>query len=165
MPAKSPAVTDDVADFAVGIGKYIRAHRKSLQVSATTAAQAAGMSRVTWYRLEKGNPSVTMGAYLSAVNVLGLELKIVPSSDLNHKSFPDIHDGEDFIPVYINLAEYPQLKQLAWQVHGVDKLRPKEALDIYERNWRHLDLRAMEERERRLVEALRLVFRDEARDV
>ena len=85
MPSKSPAITDDVANCAVVIGKHIRAHRKSLRVSATTAAQAAGMSRVTWYRLEKGEPSVTMGAYLSAMNVLGLEFKTVS------------YDVEDFI--------------------------------------------------------------------
>ena len=165
MPAKSPAITDDVADLAVVMGKRIRAQRKSLRVSATTAAQAAGMSRVTWYRLENGNPSVTMGAYLSAINVLGLECKVVLSTASNHISPPDIPAGENFIPVHIDLAEYPQLKQLAWQVHGVDKLRPKEALDIYERNWRHLDLNTMEERERHLVNALRLIFADEVSDV
>ena len=165
MPSKSPAITKDVADLAIILGKHIRGHRKSMRVSATTAAQAAGMSRVTWYRLEKGNPSVTMGAYLSAINVLGLEFKAVQPADSNHISSPDITDKKDFIPVYIDLAEYPQLKQLAWQVHGIDKLRPKEALDIYERNWRHLDLKTMEQHERHLVDALRLVFADEVRDV
>ena len=165
MPAKSPAITDDVADLAVVIGKRIRANRKSLRVSATTAAQAAGMSRVTWYRLEKGNPSVTMGAYLSAINVLGLEFKVVPPAASNQISSPDSSGREDYIPVHIDLAEYPQLKQLAWQVHGVDKLLPKEALDIYERNWRHLDLNAMEEHERHLVDALRLIFTDKVSDV
>lgn len=165
MPAKSPVITEDVADLAVVIGKHIRAHRKSLCVSATTAAQAAGMSRVTWYRLEKGNPSVTMGAYLSAINVLGLEFKIVSPAVSEQTSYPDISDRENFIPVHIDLAEYPQLKQLAWQVHGVDKLLPKEALDIYERNWRHLDLKAMDEHERHLVNALRLIFAGEISDV
>jgi len=35
--------------------------RKALRVSATVAAEAAGMSRVTLHRIEKGEPSVTMG--------------------------------------------------------------------------------------------------------
>ncbi|MCK5682072.1 hypothetical protein KAI46_14810 [bacterium] len=69
------------------------------------------------------------------------------------------------MPVYIDLAVYPQLKQLAWQVHGVDKLSPREALNIYERNWRHLDLEAMEAHERSLLDALRLVFTHEVSDV
>jgi transcriptional regulator with XRE-family HTH domain len=36
---------------------------KALKVSATTAAEAAGMSRMTLHRIERGEPSVTMGAY------------------------------------------------------------------------------------------------------
>lgn len=165
MPAKSPIITDEVARQAIVIGERIRAYRKSLRVSVIAAAQAAGMSRITWYRLEKGEPSVTMGAYLSAMNVLGLEFKTVLSSASNSVISPDDHGGEAWIPVYIDLAQYPQLKQLAWQVHGIDKLSPREALNIYERNWRHLDLEAMEGHERSLLDALRLVFINEDRDV
>ena len=165
MPAKSPEITDEVAKHAIVIGAHIRAYRKSLRVSVVAAAQAAGMSRITWYRLEKGEPSVTMGAYLSAMNVLGLEFKAVLSSASNSEISPDDHGGEGWIPVNIDLAEYPQLKQLAWQVHGVDKLSPREALNIYERNWRHLDLEVMEAHERSLLDALRLVFTNEVRDV
>lgn len=166
MPSKSPTITDDVAKQAIIIGKHIRDHRKSLRVSATSAAQAAGMSRITWYRLEKGEPSVTMGAYLSAMDVLGLEFKAVSPSLSDTALYPDdAHNNEGWVPVIVDLAEYPQLKQLAWQVHGVDKLSPREALDIYERNWRHLDLEAMEPQERCLVDALRLVFTDGAHDV
>ncbi len=164
MPAKSPAITDDVADHAVAIGKQIRDHRKSLRVSATTAAQAAGMSRVTWYRLEKGEPSVTMGAYLSAINVLGLEVRIVSPSISDPLSSVTV-ENKNWIPVQIDLEDFPQLKQLAWQVHGVDKLSPREALGIYERNWRHLELESMEPHERRLIDALRQVFAHEAHNV
>ena len=49
MPAKSPVITDEVAKHAIVIGEHIRAYRKSLHVSVIAAAQAAGMSRVTWY--------------------------------------------------------------------------------------------------------------------
>ena len=35
------------------VGQQIRAHRKLLRVSATSAAQAAGMSRMTLYRQMK----------------------------------------------------------------------------------------------------------------
>lgn len=41
----------------------------------------------------------------------------------------------------------PQLKRLAWQVHGAETLRPAEALDIYERNWRHVDKAALQAHE------------------
>ncbi|HEY0817804.1 MAG TPA: helix-turn-helix domain-containing protein, partial [Rhizobacter sp.] len=76
MPARAP--TPDLAAAArlgtLGLG--IRARRKALGVSAQAAAAAAGMSRVTWHRIEGGEPSVTMGAYLNALGALGLELQV-----------------------------------------------------------------------------------------
>ncbi|MGH8034803.1 MAG: helix-turn-helix domain-containing protein, partial [Lysobacterales bacterium] len=66
MPAHTPAITNATAERLTKLGKQIRAHRKSLRINATTAAEAAGMSRVTLYRVESGEPSVTMGAYLNA---------------------------------------------------------------------------------------------------
>jgi hypothetical protein len=65
-------------------------------------------------------------------------------------------DRKGLIPARIRLADYPELKQLAWQVHGTDELTPVEALSIYERNWRHVDVQNLEPRERDLVDALRL---------
>lgn len=162
MPAKLSTISEAVANRAMDVGKQIRDHRKALGVSATTAAEAAGMSRVTWYRIEKGVTSVTMGACLNALAVLGLELKITTPSVREHDNDSDHLDA---IPVCIAFADYPQLKQLAWQVHGVDTLSPREALSIYERSWRHLDLEALEPHERHLIDALRLVFSGDMRDV
>lgn len=158
MPAQTPVITEVVATKLGALGQQIRAHRKALRVSATTAAQAAGMSRVTFHRIENGEASVTMGAYLNAMAALGLDFGIFapPTSDAGDKA----HNAKDWIPVRIRLADYPQLKRLAWQVHGTDELTPREALGIYERNARHLDPDAMEQRERYLVDALRLAFKE-----
>jgi len=120
---------------------------------------------VTWHRLEKGEPSVTLGAYLSALSVLGLDFKLVSPATDSQVSERNKHGEEGWLPARVALADYPQLKQLAWQVHGVNELTPKEALGVYERNWRHLDLAAIEPHERRLIEALRLAFEYEDRDV
>lgn len=48
------------------IGRHIRAHRRALRISAIATAEAAGISRVTLHRIEKGEPSVNAGAYASA---------------------------------------------------------------------------------------------------
>ena len=152
MPTPTPVVTAAVAEKLAALGQQIRAHRKALRVNATAAAQAAGMSRVTLLRIENGEPSVTMGAYLNVMAALGLDFGLVTPSATKDE------ERKDWIPVRIRLADYPQLKQLAWQVHGSDELTPAEALGIYERNWRHLDLQAMEPRERQLIEALRLAL-------
>jgi hypothetical protein len=50
------------------------------------------------------------------------------------------------------------LKQLAWQLPGVEDVSPKEALDLYERNWRHVDIRRLSPEEASLVRALAQAF-------
>ena len=102
------------------LGAQIRARRKALGVSATVTAEAAALSRVTLHRIEKGTPSVAMGAWANVCAALGMAL--------------------------------------AWQVQGTDWLAPLEAHGIYERNARHLDSAALDERERTLMEALRTAF-------
>ena len=163
MPSMSPEITADVAERLVELGKRIRARRKSLRVSAVAAAESAGMSRVTLHRIERGEPSVTMGAWLNAVTALGMNLSLDSrSASLSNAAS---EDKPGWLPVRINLENYPQLKQLAWQVQGTGELKPAEALGIYERNWRHVDVAALEPQERNLIDALRRVFGDAQDDV
>lgn len=150
MPAEAPLTARTAALKLVELGKHIRAFRKTLRISATAAAEAAHMSRVTLFRVEKGEPSVTIGAYLNVMEALGLDFGVIDSAG---ERDPDLHNG--WIPVHIRLSDYPQLKQLAWQVGGTGELTPMEALNIYERNWRHMEPQALEPRERLLIEALR----------
>ncbi len=152
MPAKSPNISRKATDKLVALGNRIRAQRKEMQITATTLAEAAGMSRVTLHRIENGEASVTMGAYLNATTALGLDFGIIENVDSGLA--PDDRNG--LIPVRIHLADYPQLKKLAWQVQGVDALTPTEALSIYKRNWRHLDVNALEPHEQQLIDALQL---------
>lgn len=156
MPAKPPIIASNTAAHLIAIGQQIRAHRKALRISSTTTAEAAGMSRVTLHRIEKGEPAVTMGGYINTMAVLGLDFRLVtPAESLeSHRAV----DHEGWLPARIHLKDYPQLKQLAWQVQGSDTLSPKEALDIYERNWRHLDEQALGVHEQQLIDALRLAF-------
>ena len=155
MPARAPSPTEDVVDRLSTLGRQIRAHRKALRISATTAAEAAGMSRVTLHRIEGGEPSVMMGAYLNVMAALGLEFGTnAPAPAVAAEPQAD-HVNPGRVPARIRLADYPQLKRVAWHVHGISELTPDEALGIYERNERHLDLRAMEPAERRLLHALR----------
>lgn len=154
MPAPAPPIPPTVADRLAILGQEIRAQRKALKVNATAAAQAAGMSRVTLYRIEHGEPSVTIGAYLNVLAALGLDFGILAPPKVERA----ITDRKGWIPARIRLDEYPQLKQLAWQVHGTDTLTPAEALSIYTRNRRHIDERAMAPRERELVQALHLAL-------
>lgn len=158
MPARHPVIANTAADQLAVLGRQIRAHRKALRISMAAAAEAAGMSRVTLHRIENGEPSVTMGAYLNTIAALGLDMGIIAPAN-KASEVPDA-DREGWIPARIRLGDYPQLKQIAWQVHGTDALTPVEALSIYERNWRHVDVAALETRERQLIDALRLGLGD-----
>lgn len=144
MPAKAPPVPPNVAAQLAALGERIRAQRERQKVTATDAAEAAGMSRVTLHRVERGEPSVTMGAYLSAMSAVGLSLELREPDAVFTPA----------LPVVVQLDDYPALKQLAWQLPGVTELSPEQALDLYERNWRHLDRDALTPRERRLIQAL-----------
>jgi transcriptional regulator with XRE-family HTH domain len=163
MPAKPPESSPAAAEKLVELGQLIRAQRKSLRVSGVAAAESAGMSRVTLHRIERGEPSVTMGAYLNAIAALGMEL-VITNRPASIAKVED-QDGLASIPVRIDLEAYPQLKQLAWQVHGTNTLKPAEAFGIYERNWRHVDTSALEPQERQLIDALRLAFGGESHEL
>jgi transcriptional regulator with XRE-family HTH domain len=158
MPAKAPPNPALVAEQLAALGVQIRAQRKALRVSATALAEAAGMSRVSVHRIEQGEPSVTMGAYLNVLAALGMTFSATVAGDEPAENRAD--DKAGWLPARVRLADFPALKQLAWQVQGTDELTPREALGIYERNWRHVDEAALLPRERNLIDALRLAFAD-----
>lgn len=144
MPSASPPVSEGQAEQLGRLGEHLRAARRQQKVSATAAAEAAGMSRVTWHRIERGEASVTMGAWLAAAEVLGLRFDWVdPAATVT------LPLGEK-----VALADYPQLRQLAWQTPDLQELTPQEALALYERNWRHVDRQALTLREIALIHAL-----------
>lgn len=162
MPSKPPPPTQAAESRLKALGEQIRAHRKALRVSATRAAEAAGMSRVTLHRIERGEPAVTIGAVLNALAALGLEIGPVRPAGA---AVAPAEEAAGWIPARVRLADYPQLRRLAWQVHGTDALTPAEALGYYERNARHFDEAALEPQERRLIEGLRLALGPRRDDV
>lgn len=71
---------------------------------------------------------------------------------------PRAPETAEALPAVVRVGDYPALAQLAWQRSDDAILTPREALDLYERNWRHLDLDSMEPAEqvflRRLVDQI-----------
>ena len=149
MPAAPPAISAADQQRLVRLGERLREARKRQNVSATAAAEAAGLSRVTLHRIEHGEPTVTIGAWAAVASALGLELDIVGDT-----AAPPAAP----LPDRIRLADYPQLRQLAWQLEGVTELTPREALDLYERNWRHVDRASLSTNEVALIKALARTF-------
>ena len=108
------------------------------------------MSRVTLHRIERGEASVTMGAYANLMQALGLEFSAAPAGSATAQD----RASNTAVPSSIKVADYPQLARLAWNLKNTTELTPIEALGLYERNWRHLDEQAMAPRERALLNGL-----------
>ncbi len=154
MPAASPTVGVTERAALTALAARLRAERLELGVSMTSTAEAAGISRVTLHRIEHGEPSVTMGAYLSVASALGLELRAAEAR-ARPATPPECDTGTAAIDSdSVDIRAYPQLRQLAWHLGDSVSLTPREALSLYERNWRHVDTTAMDSRERALVEHL-----------
>ncbi len=154
MPASSPFNGSQLKKILRHLGQQIHTRRKGLKISAVTTAEAAGISRMTLNRIEHGEASVTMGAYLNVISVLGLELELLDST--LHKKLKPVPAAK--LTNKISISDYPQLKRLAWQLKSQKELSLQEALDLYERNWRHVDLNKMNSQERELIQALLTTF-------
>lgn len=147
MQAEAQPKTEAPQAMLATLGGRIRARRKSLRVSATAVAEAAGLSRVTLHRIERGEPSVAMGLYVNAITALGLALELSdPQAGRTSEAAA--------LPERLRIGDLPQLQRLAWQLNRATELTPKEALDLYERNWRHVDTAAMTAQERALLDTL-----------
>jgi transcriptional regulator with XRE-family HTH domain len=124
------------------LGARVRERRKALGVTAVACAEAAGVSRVTLHRIETGNPSVTIGAYINVAAALGLHL-VIPILD------PPAAQTRS-----VTVGDYPGLRTLAWQTDAGTTVTEAEALNLYERGWRHLDQETLTDREKAFVQHL-----------
>lgn len=55
------------------LGENIKLARKRRKLTMLQVAERANINRTTLYQIEKGNPSVSMGAYFNTLRVLGLQ--------------------------------------------------------------------------------------------
>ena len=135
------------------LAQILRQRRKAMGVTLQNAAAAAGMSRDTWYRMERGELTVTLAAWFNALAALGLRFGVGLDSPASQALI-----GADTLPLAIPLADFPQLAALSWQLDVRTVLTPREAFDVYERNARHLNVAALSPKEKALIDALRTVF-------
>ena len=155
MKKKIEKISDDAVSQLADIGQLIMQHRKSFKITANAAAETAGIYRVTLHRIEKGEPTVSMGAYLNVISALDLNLHLSAKTDIGNTANAG---SVGKLPVRLSLSDYPQLKELAWHVQGVNELSLVEAHSIYERNKRFLDTENLSDSEQELIELLGVAF-------
>jgi transcriptional regulator with XRE-family HTH domain len=136
--------TNETAMGLFALGATLRETRKAQKVSAVALSEAAGLSRVTLHRIERGEPGVAIGSLCAVAAALGLRLGLAPVAT----------EALTALPENIPLDAYPVLRQLAWQIPGVTELEPSAALALYERNWRHVDPDALSPKESVLISQL-----------
>lgn len=66
------------------LGKDISDARRRRRIAVKLMSERAGFSRVTLSKIEKGDPSVSMGSYASALFVLGMSDRLAQVADASH---------------------------------------------------------------------------------
>ena len=70
------------------MGENIKLARKRRKLTVMQVAERAGIDRTTLYYIEKGIPSVSLGAYFNVFRVLGLQddfLKLASDDEFGRK--------------------------------------------------------------------------------
>lgn len=70
------------------MGENIKLARKRRKLTAVKVSERAGIARSTLYLIEKGDSSVSMGAYFNVLRVLGLQndfLKLAADDEFGRK--------------------------------------------------------------------------------
>ena len=83
MGKKTALPTPKLAVLLSELGENIRIARMRRDLTATMLAERAGMSRMTLQAIEKGEPTVSLGAYANVLFSLGLEqgLSLIAKDD------------------------------------------------------------------------------------
>lgn len=92
MPSKKSILFPKYQKMLEQVGENIRLARKRRKLTTTQVAGRASITRVTLNRIEKGNPSVSLGAYFNTFRALGLHedfLKLA-ADDLLGRKLQDI---------------------------------------------------------------------------
>ena len=73
MERSSKSLVPSLTRVLEQFGENLKLARLRRRYAAQTVAQRAGMARATLYRVERGDPSVSLGNYVRVMQVLRLE--------------------------------------------------------------------------------------------
>ncbi len=92
MPSKAPLAFPSEAKLLTELGERLRLARLRRRITAVVVAERANISRPTLAKVERGDPSVTLGSYLRILAIYGLEndLSIVAGDDVLGRRLQDL---------------------------------------------------------------------------
>ena len=92
MNSKRQVVFPKHLKILQSVGENIKLARKRRKLTSIQVSERAAIDRTTLYQIEKGTPSVSMGAYFNVMRVLGLQddfLKLA-SDDKQGRTIQDL---------------------------------------------------------------------------
>jgi transcriptional regulator with XRE-family HTH domain len=77
MPKKNTVLLPKIQRLIATLGENIKLARLRRKLSAEQVSERAGISRPTLTSIEKGSSTVSLGAYVSVLHILGLQEDIL----------------------------------------------------------------------------------------
>lgn len=91
------------------LGRDINMARRRRNITMALMAERAGISRVTLAKVEKGDPSVSFGAYASALFVLGMTERLEKLVDIGEDIIGQALE-EEYLPTRVRFPKNPKAK-------------------------------------------------------
>lgn len=93
MAKKAPVIMPRTQEILAQMGEQIRLARLRRKLTSELVAERAGISRATLTSIEKGTPTVSIGAYaavLHALNDMDSDLLLIAKDDVLGRKLQDL---------------------------------------------------------------------------
>ena len=134
---QSGTMATHTLDSPARLGLALRAARRANELTLDDLAQRTGFSLRFLSELERGKEGASIGRALRVAAAVGVDLVARTTRS----------------PL-LDLDRYPELKLLAWQRDRNRYLGEKDALALYEANWRFVESNRLLPRESALIRRL-----------
>lgn len=94
MSKKSVALVPEIEKILIEMGEQIKTARLRRNLATELVAERAGISRATLWSIEKGSPTVAIGAYAAVLHALGgmdKDLLLVAKDDEFGRKLQDLN--------------------------------------------------------------------------
>ena len=155
MPKTIQDIGQSTIEFLNDIGCKVQQFRKSHNLTQAILAESLEVDRRTLAKLERGDPSISLGTAFHIFNNLGFSVTVNSTSEQEAKA--EAFD-KHYLPIHIKLADYPVLKRCAWQLKAEDSVTPPVAYQLYQDKKSDFAKSNMSRKEQHLIGCLELVY-------
>ena len=155
MPKTIHDIDQNTIELLNDVGCKVQQFRKSHKLTQAILAESLEIDRRTLAKLERGDLTISLGTALHILRNLGFAVTVYSPSE---KETADEALDKHYLPMQINLADYPVLKRCAWQLKAEDSVTPPIAYKLYQDKQSDFAKGNMSRKEQRLFACLELVY-------